>query len=228
MTVTLDAPSTLLVPTPRLSEEDALLAWVSALGHGVRYHALALSDMPKSREARKAAMGWESVKGIGVLPNRNAALLLARWAKQGVERHPGGELGLWRACFISRWTHRTDQMDAPTYRKLCKPFGGARRIDAAIAESSSFSALHPESKQVDHTPKPLRLMAPATVCESDSYGPEYCPASQVTRLEPLDDLTCLADSIDGLDLLFWQGAYELRLHGELVTLRQYRNFHRFL
>ena len=229
MTVTLDSPTTsAAIPAPRTSEDDALLDWASNLNYGVRARALALSDMPSKMEDRKALLRWNSVRGVGVVASRHAALMVARWAKQGVERHPDGEMGLWRACFVDRWITRTHEMTPKVNRDLCKPFGGTRRIQAGYGESHSFWMYHPDSKLVDWTSKRLRLLLPAGSVECDSNGTQHFPEKLVIWNEPLEDLVNLAASIEGLALTFRHGSYELKLNGKLLTVPQYRNLHRFL
>lgn len=226
MTITLDRPTTVTPPAPRLSEDDALLAWVSNLSYGVRAYALALSDMPTSIEGRRAALGYKSEKGVGILPSRGAALMVARWAKQGVQRHPEGELGAWKADFVSRWTHRSGEMDVPAWKKICKPFGGIRRINAGHGLSSHFELLHPAGKPTTPLVAVLRVFMPAITLEEDSWGPCHHPAKAVTIKESGEDLRNLPQCIDGLVVDFRAGAFELTRMGKLLTAPEFQNLYR--
>lgn len=229
MTITLDRPTaSQTVPAPRSSEDDALLHWAANLSYSVRGLALALSDMPTTHKAQNDALRWESQKGVGILPNRRAALVVARWAKQGVDRHPDGERGLWRAGFLSRWTHRSGNMSVPAWRSLCKPFGGARRVDAGSGIAWFFTSFHPNAETDMPRQSPLRLTMPAVTLEEESWGPSHHPAAPVTVQESTEDLHRLAECIEGLALDFRDGAFELTQDGELLTVPQFRNLYRFL
>lgn len=224
MTLTLDHPTTApTVPAPRSSDEDAaLLEWVANLSHGVRSHALALSDMPTSHDDRRAAIGWTSVKGQGIIPDRQAALVIARWVRQGIDRW-GGERNAWRSEIRQRWAARRGSLDARLYRRMCKELGGVARDKAGNGTAHVFGALYP-NPLTERCLRRVRLcleLVPDRI-ECDSYGSEDI-AGEVFTTEHLDDLEHFAASIEGLELKRVGSTWHMTLNGRVLTLPEFRN-----